>query len=474
MATPPAPPKKVFVSGCFDLIHSGHVEFFNEAAKFGQLYVRLGTDANILALKGHHTMYNDAERLFMVQNLKSVHDVAMSIGTGRYDYIEDMKVVRPDIYICGDDAGGGLEKRRAICAELGVECVVLPRKPQDGLVQRSSTAMKARLRDIVAQEGRAADAARQAEGAAAFNEAIPWRLCFAGGWMDLKWCNELHPGCVITLNIQFHPGICKDQCGLATSSRRHWMRLWNGKRPDHLEAGEAAKYLYGAENFGHFGKYVGTMPEWEKQSYSAGSQDHCGLLFPGITRLNYTGAHWPSSVINLHDRGDPAQAAVFEWLEGVLWVVEIPFVSRPPNFNSQRVNHLTDESIPREQRVAMVKVLADASDLAWQGIVEMDIDKLGKGLSGTMKGWAGALPYTVDPYLGDDDAKTAQLRAFWERYDAPHTKGCLFSGAGGGFLFVIDDKPVEGGMQVKLNTEHIVKPFASDKLDSAAHPVPFT
>ena len=106
MATPPAPPKKVFVSGCFDLIHSGHVEFFNEAAKFGQLYVRLGTDANILALKGHHTMYNDAERLFMVQNLKSVHDVAMSIGTGRYDYIEDMKVVRPDIYICGDDAGG--------------------------------------------------------------------------------------------------------------------------------------------------------------------------------------------------------------------------------------------------------------------------------------------------------------------------------------------------------------------------------
>ena len=106
-ATPPAPPKKVFVSGCFDLLHAGHVEFFNEAAKYGQLYVRLGTDANIKALKGHETMYSDAERLFMVRNLKSVHDAAMSIGSGRYDYIEDMKVVKPDIYICGDDAGGG-------------------------------------------------------------------------------------------------------------------------------------------------------------------------------------------------------------------------------------------------------------------------------------------------------------------------------------------------------------------------------
>lgn len=28
-------PKKVFVSGCYDLLHSGHVEFFREAAQYG-------------------------------------------------------------------------------------------------------------------------------------------------------------------------------------------------------------------------------------------------------------------------------------------------------------------------------------------------------------------------------------------------------------------------------------------------------
>ena len=32
-------PKKVFVSGCYDLLHSGHVEFFKEASQYGDLYV---------------------------------------------------------------------------------------------------------------------------------------------------------------------------------------------------------------------------------------------------------------------------------------------------------------------------------------------------------------------------------------------------------------------------------------------------
>ena len=64
---------------------------------------------------------------------------------------------------------------------------------------------------------------------AAFHESIPWRFCLAGGWMDLKWCNELCHGCAITINIQFHPGVCRDFCGLATSSRKHAIQLWNGR-----------------------------------------------------------------------------------------------------------------------------------------------------------------------------------------------------------------------------------------------------
>ena len=40
-------PKKVFVSGCYDLLHSGHVEFFRQAAQYGDLYVGIGSDATI-------------------------------------------------------------------------------------------------------------------------------------------------------------------------------------------------------------------------------------------------------------------------------------------------------------------------------------------------------------------------------------------------------------------------------------------
>jgi hypothetical protein len=244
-------------------------------------------------------------------------------------------------------------------------------------------------------------------------------------------------------------------------------KVWNGKIPEYLEAAEAAKYLWGAENFACFGS--------DTQPYSAGSQDHCGLFFPGINKLNFTGHHWPSTMINLNDPTDPAQAAVFKWLEEHLYIVDIPFVSRPGNYNSQRVNHLMDDAVPHEAKVAMVKALADASEGAWAGITSMDSALLGASLSATMKAWEGMLPYTTDPYLGDDDEKSQQLKDFWTQYDAGGSQGaqgCLFSGAGGGFLMVVSDQPVENGMQIELNHEHYCKPFASDNLDSEAHTVP--
>ncbi len=44
--------KTVMVSGCFDLLHSGNIAFFKEAARFGDLYVALGSDQTVYELKG--------------------------------------------------------------------------------------------------------------------------------------------------------------------------------------------------------------------------------------------------------------------------------------------------------------------------------------------------------------------------------------------------------------------------------------
>ena len=61
------PKAKVFVSGCYDLLHSGHVEFFRQAAQYGDLYVGIGSDKTYLGYKHRKTIYSEQERLFMVK-----------------------------------------------------------------------------------------------------------------------------------------------------------------------------------------------------------------------------------------------------------------------------------------------------------------------------------------------------------------------------------------------------------------------
>ncbi|RMF78878.1 MAG: cytidyltransferase, partial [Chloroflexi bacterium] len=62
-------PRKVFVSGSFDLLHSGHIAFLQQAAQYGDLYVALGSDATIYELKGRMPINNEAERLYMMQSV---------------------------------------------------------------------------------------------------------------------------------------------------------------------------------------------------------------------------------------------------------------------------------------------------------------------------------------------------------------------------------------------------------------------
>lgn len=284
--------------------------------------------------------------------------------------------------------------------------------------------------------------------------------------MDLPFCNKYASGCVVTINIKFNPEICKDLCGLATSSRKHGIRLWNGKFPKHLEAKEAILDLYGVENIDYFGTCT--------KSYSAGSQDHCGLMYPGINKLCFDNSFFPKQVLHLNDPSDPAQAAIFNWLEEVAYIVPIPMESRPGNYDSQRVNYLTDSSVSEETKRAMVTALANASELALQSICTMNSAGLGHALSETMKAWEDMLPYTVDPYRSSagyagDTEKSRELYNIRKKYDKPNSHGCLFSGAGGGFLMVISDTNVSEGVKIKVNHDHYCKPFPSDNLTTLPH-----
>ena len=75
--------KAVIVSGYFNPIHKGHLEYFNNAkAMADELFVIVNND-NQRALKGSKEFQQEDERVFIVSNIKSVDQVFLSIDEDR-------------------------------------------------------------------------------------------------------------------------------------------------------------------------------------------------------------------------------------------------------------------------------------------------------------------------------------------------------------------------------------------------------
>ena len=178
--------KKVFVSGCYDLLHSGHVEFFQQASQYGDLYVGIGSDATYLEYKHRKPMFPQEERLFMVKNIKAVKDAYINEGSGVIDFLPTLDKVKPDVFVV--NAEGGSDEKRRICKERGIEYVELQRTPHAGLKARSSSGLKKALLNV-------SDNAAQEVG-------IPTRLDLAGTWIDQPYVSMYHPGWAITISLE--------------------------------------------------------------------------------------------------------------------------------------------------------------------------------------------------------------------------------------------------------------------------------
>lgn len=134
---------KVFVSGCFDVLHSGHIRFFEEASQYGDLYVSVGSDKTVKELKKRPTLYNENERLYMVSAVRFVHRAFVAQGSGKLDFAEELKQIKPDIFFVNTD--GDSAEKRAFVESLGIRYVVSNRIPKDLLPVRSTTAIRAEL-----------------------------------------------------------------------------------------------------------------------------------------------------------------------------------------------------------------------------------------------------------------------------------------------------------------------------------------
>lgn len=94
--------KVVFTNGCFDLIHSGHVDYLLKAKQLGDvLIVGLNTDASIQRIKGDkRPILRQDERAFIVSNLKPVDYVTFFDEDTPAEIIADLI---PDILVKGAD-----------------------------------------------------------------------------------------------------------------------------------------------------------------------------------------------------------------------------------------------------------------------------------------------------------------------------------------------------------------------------------
>jgi cytidyltransferase-like protein len=315
--------KKIFVSGCFDILHSGHIAFLKEASQFGDLYVGLGSDATIHELKGRSTINSEEERLYMLEALSCVHNVKINSGSGILDFIGDLKSLMPDVFIVNED--GHTPEKEQVCRDFGIEYKVLKRIPHANLPVRSTTSLRKET-------------------------PIPYRIDLAGTWIDQPYVSKFTGGWAITASIE--PTIeFNERSGMATSTRKKAIELWNDTLPME-NPGKLAKILFRYDND------PGTKDV-------SGSQDSIGITLPGINRFYYEkGQYWPSQFETISD------LSVIKWLEQRLYMITL--WPRPADFIVLENTNITHENVVS---------LTSAAETAWDGLIHKDVVKFAKGFA---------------------------------------------------------------------------------------------
>ena len=347
------PPKKVFVSGCYDMLHSGHVAFFEEASKLGELYVGIGSDATIFGLKARKTINPDAERLYMVKALKCVKDAWINRGSGIMDFEQDVLELKPDIFFVNTD--GHSPAKEDFCKKHGIEYVVAKRVPHGNLPARSTTALRKECK-------------------------IPYRIDLAGGWLDQPFVNELCPGAVLTVSIEPDYEF-NDRSGMSTSSRKKAVELWQTDIPDSSDLEKLAKILFCYEN-----------PPMMGNRYVSGSQDSLGIVMPGLNKLDYDKGYWPVKITSNRD------ADLLAWIEERLWLV--PLYPRRAEY---------DVFAGTDVNATHAKALADAAEAVWSALLAKDATAWGAATTAAFEAQIAMFPNMAPPDVHEMIAKYAPV-----------------------------------------------------------------
>ena len=248
---------------------------------------------------------------------------------------------------------------------------------------------------------------------------LPYRMALAGGWIDqplVSRHNPTPPGSMVVVSLK--PTMrFMDRCGMGTSTRIVADKIWAG----HLPAGdpeELVRELYAAENKG--------------KAEPSGSQDMAGIIYPGINRLDYDfkfeGGFFPVHVETNRDPG------VVHWLQSVIHI--IPVAQRPVGYSPLGEQNLD----PR-----WISELGQTGKDCYDAIINRDASALGASMNQCMLCWQAIFPHTVrHPTIAMD------LLDLLGHYQSHHY-GAMYSGCGGGYLFVVSEDKIPGAFQVSIN-----------------------
>ncbi len=347
--------KKVFVSGCFDLLHSGHIAFFEEAASHGDVYVGLGSDKTISALKNRATIYSEQERLYMIKSIRHIRDAWINCGSGNLDFLEEIEQLKPDILFVNED--GDHEAKKTLCNQLGIEYRTSKRIPKENLPERSTTSLRSK-------------------------STIPYRLDIAGGWLDQPFVSKHFPGPVITISIE--PTIdFNNRSGMSSSTRKKAIEIWGYRLPDE-DPEKLARILFSFEN-----------PPGKKEI--SGSQDSIGIVFPGMNKANYAGEYWPDSIESCNDND------ILDWLEQLLHF--LPLAPRKDGFD------VLSDTVINETNA---KALADEAISTWNSVLQKNTLSFGRSFKASFKAQIAMFPHMVNDEVLETIEKYKNVAFGWK------------------------------------------------------------
>ena len=112
--------KKVAISGYFDPIHVGHLEYISLSKKLGDyLIVIINNDHQCTLKKGKHFM-DENDRAKILEAIEGVDEVFISIDQDR-TVCKSLEKIRPDIFTNGGDRHNKEIPEAIVCKKYGIE-----------------------------------------------------------------------------------------------------------------------------------------------------------------------------------------------------------------------------------------------------------------------------------------------------------------------------------------------------------------